>query len=57
MSTMALVVRCAHSDKEKWARAAEVMDTTLEEVARTAWNRLYVEMLEEEKKVKRWSKR
>lgn len=57
MSTMALVVRCAHSDKEKWARAAEVMDTTLEEVARTAWNRLYVEMQEEEKKVKRWSKR
>ena len=55
--TMTLAVRCAPQDMQKWARAAEVMDTTLEEVAREAWNRLYVEMQEEEKKVKRWSKR
>ena len=55
--TMTLAVRCAPQDMQKWARAAEVMDTTLEEVAREAWNRLYIEMQEEEKKVKRWSKR
>ena len=55
-STMNLPVRCTPSEKENWLRAAKVMDVTLADVAREAWNRLYVEMVEEEKKVKRWSK-
>lgn len=57
MCTLTVPVRCTPAEKENWARAAGVMDTTLAEVAREAWNRLYVSMLEEEKKIKRWSKR
>jgi hypothetical protein len=49
-------VRCTPEEKQKWNRAAEVMDVTLADVAREAWNRLYVEMAKEEEKVKRWSK-
>ena len=55
-STLNLPVRCTPEEKQKWNRAAEVMDVTLADVAREAWNRLYVEMAKEEEKVKRWSK-
>lgn len=55
-STLNLPVRCTPDEKERWARAAKVLDVTLADVAREAWNRLYVRMLEQEGKVKRWSK-
>jgi hypothetical protein len=54
--TMNFSVRCTPSEKERWERAAKVMDVTLADVAREAWNRLNVEMAKEEEKVKRWSK-
>lgn len=52
-----LSVRCTPNEKAKWERASYVMDVTLADVAREAWNRLHVEMAKEEEKVKRWSKR
>lgn len=55
-STMNLPVRCTPDEKERWARAAKVMDVTLADVAREAWNLLSVRAAEREEKVKRWSK-
>lgn len=55
-STLNLPVRCTPEEKQRWNRAAEVMDVTLADVAREAWNLLSVRAAERESKVKRWSK-